>query len=66
MKIWVNDEPRELPEGASAADLLRALGLHERRVAVLLNGEVVRRADLSARALREGDRAEVISMVGGG
>ena len=66
MQVVVNDEPRELAEGATVADLVIALGLGPRRIAVEVNRAVVPRADYSATVLHSGDTVEVINFVGGG
>lgn len=66
MRVTVNDEARELPEGATVADLVRQLGLGPRRIAVEVNRDVVPRATYGAVALRDGDVVEVVHFVGGG
>lgn len=66
MKVVVNGEAREVTEGASVAQLLRALGLAAGRVAVEHNGRLVRREEHESTALAEGDRIEVVTLVGGG
>ena len=62
----VNDEPRELPPGATVADLVAALGLGPRRIAVEVNLDVVPRARYGDTVLADGDRVEVVHFVGGG
>ena len=62
----MNDEPRELSEGATVADLVAALGLGPRRIAVEVNRAVVPRAEYAATVLRQGDAGEIINFVGGG
>ncbi|MGB5589328.1 MAG: sulfur carrier protein ThiS, partial [Gammaproteobacteria bacterium] len=42
--IIVNGETRQLADGTSAAQLIEALGLGERRLALELNGEIVPRS----------------------
>lgn len=66
MTIQVNGESREVPAGSSVSQLLRELGVTQPHVAVELNLEVVPRAQHTATALREGDRLEVVTLVGGG
>ena len=66
MKLHINGEIRDTPALASVADLAAWLGLPAFGSAVELNGEVVRRADHPATPLREGDRLEVVRLVGGG
>lgn len=48
------------------ADVIAALGLADRRVAVLVNGEVVPRAEHRSHELRDGDVVDLISVIGGG
>ena len=48
------------------AALIRHLGLAPERVAIELNGELLRRAAYSETALKENDSLEVIHYVGGG
>jgi thiamine biosynthesis protein ThiS len=62
----VNDEPRALDAGATVADLVAALGLGPRRIAVEVNRAVVSRADYATTVLADGDAVEVIHFVGGG
>ena len=66
MKVVVNGEEREVPGGTSVAELIRELGLASERVAVERNGRIVRRAEHEKVVLAEGDRVEVVTLVGGG
>lgn len=66
MRIQLNGEPFELPEGQTVAELLDRLELVGRRVAVELNLDIVPRSQHAATALREGDRVEVVHAIGGG
>jgi sulfur carrier protein len=66
MTIQVNGSPREVPAGTSITALLEELGVKQPHVAVELNLEVVPRAQHTSTALREGDRLEVVTLVGGG
>ena len=66
MRLRINGEGREAPELRTVADLAAWLDLPAFGSAVELNGEVVRRADHPATPLREGDRLEVVRLVGGG
>ena len=62
----VNGEARGVARGSSLADLLGALGLGGRRVAVAVNGCVVPRARHAQHALAGGDEVEILEAVGGG
>lgn len=66
MRITVNDQPRDLPEGATLATLLEALALGGQRVALEVNGTIVPRSQRGSHALRDGDRVEVVTAIGGG
>lgn len=66
MRVTANDEPVDVPDGATVEDLLAALGLDRRWVVVERNGEAVARADVSTTALQAGDRVELVRAVAGG
>jgi len=65
MQLTVNGKPETLSVH-TAAELLDVLNIPRERVAVLINEQVVRRANLSEARLTEGDVVEIITMVGGG
>jgi len=68
MTVELNGESRQLPEGATLADAVRASGVEqeERGVAAALEGEVVPRAEWDSTALAEGSRVEVLAAIQGG
>lgn len=66
MRIEVNGESQEVPDGSSLADLVRKLALQPTRIAVELNRNVARRADWATTILADGDRIEIVHFVGGG
>ena len=66
MKVIVNGEPKSLTPGASVAELLDALGLMGKRVAVERNGEIVPKSTHASHRLADGDRLEIVVAVGGG
>jgi thiamine biosynthesis protein ThiS len=66
VKLHLNGEVRETPDLGTLADLAAWLDLPAHGSAVELNGEVIRRADHAATPLKEGDRLEVVRLVGGG
>ena len=66
LQIIVNGEPRRFPGPATAADLLRHLGLDARTVVVELNRQIIRRPRLAETALANGDTVELVHFVGGG
>lgn len=66
MRVHVNGEERELPEGATIAVLIETLGLRPEVVAVEVERVLVSRAEHATRQLAEGQRVEVVTLVGGG
>lgn len=64
--IQVNGEARVSRNGATVADLLYELELKAERVAVELNLEILDRATFAQRSLKDGDRVEILSFIGGG
>lgn len=66
MRVTVNDEPRELAEGTTVADLIATLNLSGKRVAVEVNRTLVPRALHPQHVLHADDRVEVVTLVGGG
>jgi len=66
IRLSVNGEEREVPRGSSAADLVVAAGLAGRPLAVEVNERIVPRRDLPACMLNDGDRIEIVTLVGGG
>jgi sulfur carrier protein len=66
MHIFVNGTPREIADGSTVAALLQQLALEARNVAVELNRDVVPRARHADVVLQDGDRLEIVTLVGGG
>jgi thiazole synthase len=65
-RITINAEPRTFPTPLTVAELLRQLGRDPKRLAVEVNERVVRKDEQSARTLTDGDRVEIVTLVGGG
>ena len=63
--ITVNGEERAFPEGAVIADLLAALGLSPKGIAVAVNGVVAPRGEWD-QPLRPGAIVEILTAVPGG
>ena len=66
IQIQVNGEQRNCRADATVGDLLRELAIKIDRVAVELNLEILDREDFDHRSLKQGDRVEVLSFIGGG
>jgi thiamine biosynthesis protein ThiS len=66
VNILLNGEPREEPAELTVAQLLAHLEMPPRGIAVELNQQVVPRSRHAEQKLRDGDRIEIVSLVGGG
>ena len=66
MQIHVNGKPRPWRVNGTVADLLRELDIKSERVAVELNLEILDRSAFPQRPLKDGDRIEILSFIGGG
>lgn len=66
ISIIVNGQQRSLEREQSLPEYLNALGLDGRRIAVAHNGTVLYRDDWPSVSLRDGDRLEIVRMIGGG
>ncbi len=66
MQLIINGVPQTTPALVNVAELAAWLDLPPFGSAVELNGAVVRKADHASTALKDGDRLEVVRLVGGG
>lgn len=66
MEITLNGEAFETGNHSNVGDLVQSLDLKGRRVAVMINEEVIKRDRWGEVDIRPGDAVEVIQMVGGG
>jgi thiamine biosynthesis protein ThiS len=66
MRIHVNGEVKDVPDGLDLGSLLKHLEMPERRIAIELDREVIRRTDWPATVVRDGARIEIVHFVGGG
>jgi sulfur carrier protein len=66
MQIWVNGIEKSLPDALTIRQLLNLLELPPGPVAVEVNRDVVPRVRHDQHILVEGDRIEVVTLVGGG
>jgi sulfur carrier protein len=66
MRITVNGEARDVPEGTSVLGLVELLGVPRQATAVEVNRTLVPRSLQDRRALAEGDAVEIVTLVGGG
>lgn len=66
MRVTVNGETRSIEREVSLHELLEVLVLPTDRVAIELNGAVVRRKDWESTLIGDSDRIEIVHFVGGG
>jgi sulfur carrier protein len=68
LRLTVNGEPLELPEGTTVGDLVEQAGgrLRDRGVAVAVEAEVVPRSAWDETVLSEGQRIELVAAMQGG
>ena len=66
IEVVVNGMARTIPAGISLDRLLEWLAIDASRVAVELNGQIVRMREWPAATVNEGARIEVVWFVGGG
>ncbi|HTD43196.1 MAG TPA: sulfur carrier protein ThiS [Bryobacteraceae bacterium] len=66
IEVVVNGAARTIPAGLSIGHLLEWLKIDVSRVAVELNGQIVRQPEWPVAAVHEGARIEVVWFVGGG
>ena len=66
MELIINGEARRVADGLTAAQLLETLSVKPEDVVVELNLAIVKRAQLPQALLKDGDRVEIVRLVGGG
>jgi sulfur carrier protein len=66
MQITVNDQPRQVAEATTVAALLDELGMTGKPVAVEVNLQLAPRQSHAQHRLAEGDKVEIVTLVGGG
>lgn len=66
MNILLNGNPREEPAELTVAQLLSRLEMPPRGIAVELNQQIIPRSRHAEQKVQDGDRVEIVSLVGGG
>lgn len=64
--LQVNGEPKTCSPQTSLPQFLEQLGMNPRLVAVEYNGEILHRQFWDTTEIKEGDRLEIVTIVGGG
>jgi thiamine biosynthesis protein ThiS len=66
IRLQVNGKPIELEGPTPLVRYIEQLGVDPRAVAVEHNGEILERTAFESTVLSDGDRVEIVRMVGGG
>lgn len=66
LKVMVNGEKQCFDEEISIAEMIRHFGIESKRMAVEVNGQVIKRSLWSAHMISENDQIEILEFVGGG
>ena len=66
IRLQVNGKQVELEAPTPLVLYIETLGVNPRTVAVEHNGEIIQRERFASVVLGEGDRVEIVRMVGGG
>jgi len=66
VRVKLNGEARELPDGATMAEAVAELTDLASGVAAAVNGDVVPRGSWPATPLSDGDQVEIVTAVQGG
>ena len=66
MKITINGELREIPDGLTVAALLQHLEMAADRVAIERNLDILPRTKWQETKVQPDDRYEIVHLVGGG
>jgi sulfur carrier protein len=66
MKLTINGQPMDVPDGLTVDTLLDHLRVKRQFTAVALNREVTPKSEYATTRLSEGDRVEIVRPMGGG
>ena len=66
MRITLNGQQETLDSATTLGQLLTRLKLEPIRVAVEINEDLIPRKTFAGTAIRDGDRIEIVTLVGGG
>lgn len=66
ISVFINGESRAFDHAPNCAELVDALQLAGKRIAMERNGEIVPRSRFGDCVLQDGDRLEIVVAVGGG
>lgn len=66
LQLTINGKPSEMPPGSTMADIVAALNVDVREIAMMRGDSIVARSKYAETALAEGDVIELVTFIGGG
>jgi thiamine biosynthesis protein ThiS len=66
MRVVINGEAKDIPEGLDLRSLLDHLSLPQQRIAVEVDKQVIRKADWDKTPVNADTHIEIVHFVGGG
>ncbi|MBM5574823.1 sulfur carrier protein ThiS [Deefgea sp. CFH1-16] len=66
IQISINGEAKTFPAALNVTELVVALDLLDKRIAIERNGEIIAKSQYTATMLADGDVLEMVVAVGGG
>ena len=66
MIVIINGEEKNIPDNASASELVALLDLQNAKIAMEVNQEIVPRSQYAEHKLNNGDKIEIVRAIGGG
>ncbi len=66
LQLTINGESKTFPRALTLSEMVEALALDPREVAIAMNQRIIARSDYSSTRLAEGDAVELVSFIGGG
>jgi len=66
VRLWINGEEQNFACECNVSSLIRELRLEGRPIAIEINKHVLTKNDFDSTQLKDGDKLEIISFVGGG
>ena len=65
-KIQLNGDPYEINKGTNLNELLNKLKIKKNKVAIEVNGEIVKKDKYISLVLNKDDKVEIVHFIGGG
>ncbi len=66
MNIVINGEQRTLENSLNLLQLISALKLEDKRLAIEVNQEIIPRSEHASYTLKQDDKVEIVQAIGGG